>query len=170
MLAALVLAAVAPATASASGCTHADAEPTRATLAQARAATLCLINQERRGHGLSSVRGQKRLRIAATSHSRNMVRRGFLDHSSPTGRTTAARVRAAGYLRGASHFQLGENLGMGEGVLSTPRVLVTAWMASPSHRFNILHASFRDVGIGIVLGTPFGSSGATYTTDFGVRR
>jgi uncharacterized protein YkwD len=42
-------------------------------------------------------------------------------------------------------------------------------MHSPGHRSNMLRPSFRDIGIGIAMGTPFGGSGATYTTDFGVR-
>ncbi|MEA2391126.1 MAG: hypothetical protein QOK31_1235, partial [Solirubrobacteraceae bacterium] len=37
------------------------------------------------------------------------------------------------------------------------------------HRANILRGSFREIGIGIALGTPAGGSGATYTTDFGAK-
>jgi uncharacterized protein YkwD len=55
-------------------------------------------------------------------------------------------------------------------VFGTPAAMVDAWMHSPGHRLNLLHRSFRDVGIGIVAGTPTGGGGATYTTDFGVRR
>jgi uncharacterized protein YkwD len=168
LAAAVALTAIAPAAAMA--CPGADQVPTAATMKQARAATLCLINRERTSRGLREVHSQTRLRRAATRHSRNMVRRHFFDHSSPKGSTAATRVRAAGYLRGASTFQLGENIGAGESVLSTPAAMVDAWMHSPGHRLNILHASFRDIGIGIVRGTPMGGDGATYTTDFGVRR
>ena len=171
LAAALVVAAVAPAAASADGaCPGADVVPTAATLKQARAATLCLINRERTRRGLRVVHSQTRLRAAATRHSTNMVRKHFFDHSSPAGATAATRVRAAGYLRGASRFQLGENIGAGEGVFGTPQEIVYAWMHSAGHRSNILRRSFRDVGIGIVAGTPTGGGGATYTTDFGVRR
>ena len=166
---ALAAAAVIPATASAAGCPGADAVPTAATLKQARAATLCLINRERTSRGMREVHSQTRLRKAATRHSTNMVRHHFFDHSSPAGSTAATRVRASGYLRNVSSFQLGENIGAGESVLGTPASMVDAWMHSAGHRFNILHASFRDIGIGIVVGTPGGGGGATYTTDFGVR-
>jgi uncharacterized protein YkwD len=171
----LIAAAVAPAGASAgtasaaASCPGADQVPGAATLKQARAATLCLINRERARRGLGLLRSRTRLRKAATRHSRNMVRDGFFDHSSPTGSTAAARVRAAGYLRGAARFQLGENIGAGQSVLGTPAAMVEAWMHSPGHRSNILHASFRDIGIGIAAGSPLGGDGATYTTDFGVR-
>jgi uncharacterized protein YkwD len=151
-------------------CPGADVVPTAAALKQARAATLCLINQERTSRGLRVVHSQTRLRAAATRHSTSMVRRHFFDHSSPTGSTAATRVRAAGYLRGVATFQLGENIGAGEGVFGTPAAMVDAWMHSAGHRSNILRRSFRDIGIGIVAGTPTGGGGATYTTDFGVRR
>jgi uncharacterized protein YkwD len=173
---ALAAAAVAPAAASAdtasaaAACPGAADVPTAATLKQARAATLCLINRERTRRGLRVVHSQTRLRKAATRHSTSMVRKRFFDHSSPAGSTAAARVRAAGYLRGASRFQLGENIGAAEGVFGTPAAMVDAWMHSQAHRVNVLHRSFRDIGIGIAIGTPTGGAGATYTTDFGVRR
>jgi uncharacterized protein YkwD len=42
-------------------------------------------------------------------------------------------------------------------------------MNSPGHKANILHAAFRDIGIGIRIGppSPSVSGGATYVTDFG---
>jgi uncharacterized protein YkwD len=84
------VAAVAPAAASADvACPGADVVPTAATLKQARAATLCLINRERTRRGLRVVHSQTRLRAAATRHSTNMVRKHFFDHSSPAGSTAA---------------------------------------------------------------------------------
>ena len=40
-------------------------------------------------------------------------------------------------------------------------------MASPGHRANILNGRFREIGIGLTLGSPRGGSGATYATEFG---
>jgi uncharacterized protein YkwD len=45
--------------------------------------------------------------------------------------------------------------------------MVRGWMNSAGHRANILAPSFRLIGIGIAKGTPSGSAGATYATDFG---
>jgi uncharacterized protein YkwD len=44
-------------------------------------------------------------------------------------------------------------------------------MHSPEHRHNILNPDFRQIGIGFVRGIPpnSGSSGATFTTDLGMR-
>ena len=40
------------------------------------------------------------------------------------------------------------------------------------HRSNILNGSYRDVGVGVVWGSPNkrGASAGTYTLDFGYRR
>jgi uncharacterized protein YkwD len=44
-------------------------------------------------------------------------------------------------------------------------------MASPGHRRNVIDADFREVGIGVVAGTPGApGEGVTMTSDFGVRR
>jgi len=59
--------------------------------------------------------------------------------------------------------------GLGPG--ATPRAMMNAWMASTPHRANILAGKFREVGLGVVGGVPGRrrASGATFTTDFGVR-
>jgi uncharacterized protein YkwD len=161
---------VAPAAASAAGCRGADTQVRDGNVRMARQATLCLLNRERASRGLRRLGQDARLRKAATGHSRDMVRRGFFDHTAPTGATMMTRVRAAGYLRRAIEYTVGENIGWGGGYLGTPREMVRAWMDSPGHRTNILNRRFRDIGIGIVVGTPSGPGGATYTTDFGTRR
>jgi uncharacterized protein YkwD len=79
-------------------------------------------------------------------------------------------VRAASYLNPRVYWTVGENIGWGTAQLSTPQAMVRAWMHSPGHRANILNPSFRDLGVGIVLGDPQGGDGVTYTTDFGVKR
>jgi uncharacterized protein YkwD len=45
-------------------------------------------------------------------------------------------------------------------------------MNSPEHRANILQRGYRELGVGVALGTPRPglSGGATYTVDFGVIR
>jgi uncharacterized protein YkwD len=150
-------------------CRGADTPVSRSSLSQARAAVLCLHNEIRRAHHLHTLRADGELRRAATGYSAQMVRRRFFSHVSPTGSTLLGRVRNTGYLSSAFSFSLGENIAWGQGALGTPRSIMRSWMHSPGHRENILNPSFRDVGIGLVPGTPAGLSGATYTTDFGVR-
>jgi uncharacterized protein YkwD len=168
---ALVLAVPAGATAA---CKGARQHPSAHNMKAIRHATLCLLNGQRHRHGLGKLRAQRTLAQVATRYSRLMVRKGFFAHVSPTGSTMVGRVRRTGYLHGASRWSLGENLAWGAGRSATPAQIVRAWMRSPGHRRNILDASFREIGIGVVRGAPLrvraARAAATYTTEFGHRR
>jgi uncharacterized protein YkwD len=136
-----------------------------------RTATLCLLNAERRARGLRALRHNADLASAALVHARDMVRRKYFSHTSPSGRTFVSRIRATGYLSGVSRWTVGENLAWGSGTRATAAAIVRAWMGSPGHRANILNASFREIGIGIALGAPRRgySPAATYGNEFGRR-
>jgi uncharacterized protein YkwD len=153
-------------------CPDADLEPAAANLGRIRAAILCLHNQIRADHHLSLLRDHKRLRKAALGHARDMVRTHYFEHTTPSGVTMVDRILKARYVREDQGWALGENLEWGTGSLSTPRGAMDAWMHSPGHRANILQRSFREMGVGVVIGVPVSGAdgGATYTVDFGVRR
>jgi uncharacterized protein YkwD len=133
--------------------------------------THCLINGERVAHGLHPLRMNRHLSRAAHRHSSDMVRRHYYSHTTPSGVTFVDRIRQAGYLRAARSWTVGENLDWGTQDLSSPAMAVNAWMHSPPHRANLLGPSFREIGIGVVFGSPVNHGGpaATYTTDFGVK-
>ena len=102
----------------------------------------------------------------ARGFARTMVARRFFSHVGPGGATLSARRRAAGY-RGRA---IGEVLAWGEGRFASPRAAVRSWLRSPPHRRVLLGRNYRDVGVGIALGSPFGGSmrsSATYAADFG---
>jgi len=130
---------------------------------------LCLVNRERTRRGLPRLSLDRRLSRAATKHSRDMVRRSYFDHVSPGGQTVRHRILRTGWLRGARGWTIGENLAWGSGDHAGAADTVRRWMRSPGHRANILNARFREIGIGIALGTPESEDGATYTTTFGAR-
>jgi uncharacterized protein YkwD len=139
---------------------------------QYRQAVLCLINRQRSDAGRRPVHNDGRLRRAALRHSSAMVSGGFFSHTSPGGRGMLQRIRAAGYLRGAEDWYVGENLAWGQGRLSSPAVTVDGWVQSEAHRHNLLRPSFTEIGIGIARGTPAAagdSTGVTVTTDYGRR-
>jgi uncharacterized protein YkwD len=163
----LCLAGSVPATAHA--CEGVDVAPA-AAMDQATSAIVCLINAERTSRGLSALKPSAPLRVAALAHSRDMVARHFFDHISPSDTDPIQRVTATGWLRNTSDWEIGENLGYGAGAAATPRVLLAAWLQSPTHRENMLDPSHREIGVGIVSGTPRGTEGATYTTEFGMRK
>jgi uncharacterized protein YkwD len=168
MLAALPLAgsaAVAP---------DADAQSCRgarsASGLSAPSATVCLINRQRRAHGLAPLVANARLGRAAQRHARDMVSRDYFSHDTPEGVSFFERLRRAGYARGCTAWAGGETLAWGSGAQATPASRVAAWMKSAPHRA-ILLGRFREVGIGVVSGSPgTGGAGATYAGEFGRRR
>jgi uncharacterized protein YkwD len=160
---------LAPAAARADDCAGADIVPAAENLAQVTQSTLCLINQQRAARGLQPLTEQRQLTSASTSYSQRMVDQRFFAHESPDGVGIVARLEAVGYVGGDEGWAVGENIGWGQGPLSTPRAMVTAWMNSAGHRTNILDHEFVHIGLGLAMGTPPDASwGATYTTDFGV--
>jgi uncharacterized protein YkwD len=172
IVASLALALALPALASA--CPGADAAPSARTISVARSATLCLLNKERRAHGLTRLRAHRMLHTAAQRYAGAMVRGGFFSHVSPSGSTLEQRIRqGTRYLAGALRYEIGENIAWGQGERGKPRAIVAAWMASAGHRANILRATFREIGIGIATGAPvpgLGGPAFTYANEFGTRR
>ena len=152
-------------------CANADLEATKDNLPEIRAAILCLHNQIRAENDLPALRENKKLRKAALGHSRDMVKDTYFEHTTPEGVTMVDRILRTKYVREDQGWVLGENLAWGTGSYGTPRGAVDAWMGSPGHRANILKRSFRDMGVGVVLGVPVSdAAGTTYTVDFGVKR
>jgi uncharacterized protein YkwD len=153
-------------------CKHAGAQAGQVGNRQLVRATLCLLNRTRRAHHLKGLRLSLRLGRAASGHSVEMARTKYFSHNSRSGASFIDRIRRSGYLSRARRWAVGENIAWGTGRLSTPRSIVAAWMRSPGHRANILRGSYRQIGIGISFGAPVRvatRSGATYTTDFGMR-
>ena len=170
MLALSALAA-SPAQAAAGACASSSAEPGDASRKKILRSTLCLLNVERRSHGLPKLRLNRRLSRAARRHAKDMVRADYFSHDSRNGSSFVDRIRRTGYLRSAQRWTVGENLAWGSGGRATPKAIMAAWMDSPGHRQNILTRSFREIGIGVVFGAPtrVGAPAATYATEFGAR-
>ena len=101
-----------------------------------RAQMLELINAKRDARGIAKLDASPRVRRYSHHHSRVMAHRGYLFHTASL----------AKQLKGIHWSIAGENVGSGGDV----DVLFDAFMDSAPHRKNILRASFRRVGIGIV--------------------
>jgi uncharacterized protein YkwD len=164
---------VSPVPASSSNCAGAEAEAQALNPVQLESIVTCLINEERAKAGLRSVRSNARLRRAALGHSQDMVRRGYFEHTSPSGETFVDRITATGYTRGARRWLLGENLIWVRGTESTPQAMVDDWMGSSAHRANLLRARFREIGVAAVRGTPVSAGdqgGVTVSSEYGFRK
>jgi uncharacterized protein YkwD len=158
--------AIAP-VASQAACSGANRVPSSLGAHAANHTTLCLLNAQRRAHGLRPLHLDHKLGRAASHHAHDMVNRHFFDHNSLNGATFADRIKRTGWTHARRSYTIGENIGWGGGSLATPRAMVSAWMHSAGHRANILSRSFRMIGVGIANGAPTGGAGATYATDFG---
>jgi uncharacterized protein YkwD len=169
----LTVLALAGPIASAAACKGAGQTPTQQTAAQAKRAVICLINHRRARVHLRKLHGNRLLTQAAEVHSASMNTLNYFAHDSSSDGSPVSRISATGYMSGASFWTVGENLGWGVGGESTPRKLVAAWLASPEHRSVMLSRSFREIGLGLVPGSPTGTeegAAAIYTADFGFRR
>lgn len=145
--------------------------PNAQTVNSARLTLVCLANKQRRHHHLRLVHGHPSLTTAAQLHSDTMAADNFFAHAGSDG-TPVSRASWAGYGRGSHSWAVGENLGFGGGRLGTPKAIFKAWIRSPGHRRVILDRRWREVGVGITIGSPLGRDGqgmATYTIDFGYR-
>lgn len=151
-------------------CAGANLIPDAGNLAQARTATLCLVNQERMLHDERALRTNRALTSAASRHNQEMVTRDYFGHIGMRGDAPSSRILGAGYMTGGrSSCMVGENIAWGTLTESTPAAIVETWIESPPHLENILNGRFRDSGIAITPAVPGTSEqGATYTQDFGV--
>jgi uncharacterized protein YkwD len=161
-----VAAAAAPGTAAAADCANRNANPNDISTAQARQATLCLLNNERRQRGIRPFKDNRRLTLASQRHANDMSKRNYFAHGDFVG-----RIKAARYLKGARGYTVGENIAWGSWDYATPANIVDGWMHSPGHRANILNGRFREIGLGVARGAPVGGQdrAGTYVTDFGAR-
>ena len=117
------------------------------------------------------------LTTAARAHSQNMLQNNYQGHNGPDGSLT---TRLQAYTSGANGWSLGENVyaysksvwygHAGFEVDWGGTVLTGGMQSPPGHRQNIHSTGFREVGIGVVLGSNGGSGGVgpqLVTQDFG---
>lgn len=145
-------------------CSHADTPTTQTAVQTIRAATMCLINAERRRRKAPMLRRSGRLERAASAHASDMVKRRFFEHEGPNGPTFPRRLGRVRYKGGA-----GENIGYETGPEVTPRSIFRGWMESPGHKANMLRKKYRGAGVGVAKSAPVKppETGATFTANFG---
>jgi uncharacterized protein YkwD len=138
---------------------------------QAEQSVVCLINKARHHNGARRLTWDLRLESAARGHSAAMDSGNFFSHDGDG--STLDRIRATGYLGGASSWTVGENIHWGAKRRGSPKATVARWMSGAMHRSTMLSRRFRDIGVGVAMGSPMGSGGqntAIYTADFGLSR
>ena len=98
------------------------------------------VNAIRARHGLPALRSEARLSNAAAAHAADMIRKRFFSHTGSDGSSIGERARDQDY----RFCMISENIAKGH-----PRMeqVLAAWMRSPGHRRNILHADARDFAL-----------------------
>jgi len=80
-----------------------------------------------------------KLSTAALAHSREMAGRNYFSHAGKGGGQVSDRATEAGY----NWRRIGENIAAGQ---SSPKQVVSAWLASPGHCANIMNPEFTEMG------------------------
>ncbi|MEI8103649.1 MAG: CAP domain-containing protein [Candidatus Moraniibacteriota bacterium] len=101
-----------------------------------------LVNADRVAIGLPALTLNNQLTQAAEAKAKNMAEAGYFAHTSPTGKTPWDFIDAAGY----SYHYAGENLAIR---FVSAEDEHAAWMASPTHRANILSNKYLETGIAV---------------------
>lgn len=102
-------------------------------------------NQARKQAGLTSLTLNPQLNQAAYAKAQDMFKNQYWAHTSPAGAQPWQWITSAHY----NYSQAGENLAKG---FTTNSSVMSAWLASSSHRANVLGKSYQDVGFAVVTG------------------
>ena len=122
---------------------------------------ISLVNGQRAAAGLPGLGYSGALGVAAQNKAADMIARGYFAHTAPDGTTPWVFIARAGY----SYSYAGENLARG---FATSLGVVNGWMASPTHRANVLSSNFTQAGFGVASGVMGGVS-TTVTVGFFAR-
>lgn len=104
-----------------------------------------ITNSERLNAGLEIVRPNEELNQAALAKAADMFANNYWAHVSPKGTEPWSFISSSGY----KYQHAGENLARD---FSNPRDIVAAWMASPTHKKNLLDTRYKDIGIAVMDG------------------
>jgi uncharacterized protein YkwD len=114
-----------------------------------------LTNLERTNRGLPALQANAQLAAAALVHASYCALKHDIEpdgpgsaHIGPNGTTILQRITAAGY---TAPNLWGENSAMWDPDPGQESTLLEAWMASATHRANILNPGFVDLGVAAVL-------------------
>lgn len=122
-----------------------------------------LTNQKRVEHGLSPLTLNQQLVAGATAKGADMLARDYWAHVAPDGTEPWQFFAEAGY----KYRYAGENLARD---FSNATSAIEAWMASPSHKENLLSNKYSEIGIAVVEGDLAGADTTIIVQFFGTRQ
>ena len=104
-----------------------------------------LANNDRSRENLESLTINPSLVAAAQMKADDMAEKGYFSHNTPEGLSPWYWFDKAGY----KYKYAGENLAVN---FDESQNVEDAWMASPTHRWNILNRNFTEIGIATSTG------------------
>jgi len=104
-----------------------------------------LTNQYRQEQGLNELTINPRLTQAAVNKATDMLTRQYFNHTSPDGQRFSFWIKEVDY----QYFHVGENLAID---FENGEEIFNAWLASPSHRDNIVKSQYQEIGIAVLEG------------------
>lgn len=104
-----------------------------------------LVNEERAKEGLKPLELDTELSDVAREKSKDMMDKGYFDHTSPTYGSPFDMMKQFGI----EYSSAGENIAKGQ---KTPEEVMEGWMNSDGHRKNIMNPDFTHIGVGFVEG------------------
>lgn len=117
-------------------------------------------NKQREQQGQPPVRLNPTLSTAAAKKAQHMFSHNYWAHMAPDGTSPWEFILGEGY----QYSFAGENLARD---FDYSKDVVDAWMASPSHRENLLRGEYEDIGFAIVNGTLNGRETTLVVQMFG---
>ena len=130
------------------------------TASYSAAQIIALTNVKRAENGLPAFSENTKLDNAAQGKSQDMFANNYWAHFSPQGKSPWNFITGAGY----HYIYAGENLARD---FNDAQSVVNAWMASPSHRSNILDKNFKEIGVTVADGKLDGREGVLVVQMFG---
>lgn len=102
-------------------------------------------NAKRSSAGLPALSLNSQLSSAASAKASHMLANNYWAHTAPDGTSPWSFISGAGY----SYTAAGENLAKG---FYSDDGVINAWMASATHKANVLGSGYKDVGYAVVNG------------------
>lgn len=120
-------------------------------------------NAKRLENGLVPLRVDGDLTEAAEKKAQDMFSKDYWAHVSPDGVRPWSFITELGY----DYVYAGENLAKD---FQNSSDVLAAWLASPSHRANLLSARYEDIGVAVVNGNLGGFETTLVVQMFGARQ
>jgi len=119
-----------------------------------------LTNDQRIANNLGTLTENDLLKQAAQLKANDMAARGYFSHNTPEGRTPWYFLDQVNY----KYKLAGENLAVN---FFESEEVARAWMASPSHRANIVKKDYTEIGIAVANGIYEGRNAVFVVQLFG---